>query len=127
MGTLENQWYLHVLKELQTMNEYGDKRTSVSGMSKVWERALFLSTAYAVDGLLIEGDFDRARFPNHGVQQGYIELGAVASPHGDLIAQGLNILRGPEDHVGSVTPFNNAMHHSWSEPRQSPNEYTSAL
>ena len=115
MGTSGNEWYLHTLRELQLMGEYGDKRSGVSGMKKVWERAFFLASLYALDGTLIEGDFERTRFAPYPMQ-GYIELGTVATSHGDLIAQGLNVYR-PEP-VGLITPFNNAMEHSWSEPRR---------
>lgn len=121
MGTSMNMWYLHVIQELQEMGEYADKRTGVGGLRKIWERALFLSTLYALDGMLVEGDFTRGkhpRFTDHGKPQGYIELGAVATGHGDIIAHGLNVLR--EQPIGMVTPFHNAMEHSWSETRVSP-------
>ncbi|MBI4004729.1 hypothetical protein HY358_01170 [Candidatus Roizmanbacteria bacterium] len=113
LGTPMNQWYLDVVRQLQEMGEYEDKRNDLAGMRKIWERALFLAGIYALDGQVIERDFVTSRFPAHEHPVGYLALGSVATPHGDIISQGVNLFR--EIPIGTVTPFNNAMIHSWSE------------
>lgn len=113
MGTPMFEWYMKVVKQMQDMGEYEDQRTNVAGMRKIWERALFLAGIYATDGEVFRKDFETARF-GPDLNHAYMGLGSVATPHGDIIAQGWN-LKIP---IGVITPFNNAMEHSWSEPRK---------
>jgi hypothetical protein len=124
-----SDWYDEVQDRLATMNEYADQRGRLSGLLKIQSRARFLAASYALDGTpeFFNQDFKKSRFTDTEVEQGYLALGSVASPHGDIIARGLNVVR--EQHkerlsrVGLVTPFNNALDHFWSEPSVPTNSY----
>lgn len=114
-GTPMHQWYLTVMKQLHETGEYADNRRDLAGLKKIWERGLFLAGMYRTDGDVFRTDFKTAGFPVDERKYGYIGLGTVATQHGDIIAQGWNLQGQP---LGVITPFNNAMEHSWSEPKK---------
>ena len=115
-GTTENLWYLEVIGKLQEIGEYEDKRNDLAGLRKIWERALFLSSIYALDGEVVESDFNISGFAPSKYTN-YVALGTVGTPHADIMAQGLNIKR--KTPLPTITPFNNTMEHSWKEKRVS--------
>ncbi len=119
-GSQMYEWYLDVIQRLQEMGEYEDKRQDLAGMQKIWERARFLAGIYALDGEVIQGDFQTAGF-GPDLNHGYIALGTVATSHGDIIAKGWNF--DPARPIGVVTPFSNAMEHSWSERKNPAKSY----
>lgn len=113
IGTPLNKWYLYVVQKLQEIGEYADKRTDLAGMRKIWERALFLAGIYAIDGRVIQSDFEKAGYSGAVNPACHIGLGTVNTGHGDIINQGWNIF--PDFQIGVITPFKNSMEHSWSE------------
>lgn len=115
-GTDMNNWYLETVKQLQQIGEYSDSRNDLAGMKKIWDRALFLASIYVLDGEVIESDMvlsGLSKTPNIPC----VALGTVASRHGDIISQGLNLNR--KNPIGVISPYKNSMDHSWEEPAKS--------
>lgn len=112
-----SQLKIEFLKKLEEMREYDERRHSISGLQRIWNRAGFLAALYSLDGVSVEKYFKSA-FPTNNCEITPIMLNTVASEHAELLTLGWNWER--KNKLGIITPTRNGIIHSWQEAAQEP-------